>query len=50
MSDQMSHWDRLHEQQRFRPVYPNEHVVRFRMASRNVLDGLRPTRFLDIGT
>jgi SAM-dependent methyltransferase len=50
MSDRISHWDRLHEQQRFRPVYPSEHVVRFLMASRSVFDGQSPPRFLDIGT
>jgi ubiquinone/menaquinone biosynthesis C-methylase UbiE len=49
MFDRMAHWDRLHEQQRFRPVYPSEHVVRFLMASRSVFDEQRPKRFLDIG-
>jgi ubiquinone/menaquinone biosynthesis C-methylase UbiE len=50
MSDPMSHWDHLHKQQRFRPVYPNEHVVRFLVASRSVFDEQSPPRFLDIGT
>jgi SAM-dependent methyltransferase len=49
MSDPMSHWDLLHEQQRFRPVYPNEHVVRFLMASRIAFGTHPPPRFLDIG-
>jgi SAM-dependent methyltransferase len=46
----MAHWDHLHELQRFRPVYPNERVVRFLVASRSVFDEQSPPRFLDIGT
>jgi ubiquinone/menaquinone biosynthesis C-methylase UbiE len=47
MLDAASHWDQLHDQPRFRPVYPNEHVVRFLIASTR--KRLRPLRFLDIG-
>ena len=44
-----SHWNRLYENPRFRPVYPNDQVVRFLMASRGLLERQRPPRFLDIG-
>jgi SAM-dependent methyltransferase len=41
-------WDELHEQRRFRPAYPNEHVVRFLMRHySNQRDEL--LRALDIG-
>jgi SAM-dependent methyltransferase len=45
MFDSASHWDHLHEQPRFRPLYPSDHVVRFLMANRD----LAPGRLLDIG-
>jgi SAM-dependent methyltransferase len=41
-------WDQLHENRRFRPHYPNEHVVRFLMARREENGG--SMRLLDIGT
>jgi ubiquinone/menaquinone biosynthesis C-methylase UbiE len=49
MDDLQSHWDTLHANARFRPFYPNEHVVRFLMALRakNKTSG---ARLLDIGT
>jgi len=40
------HWERLHQDPRFRPRYPNEHVVRFLIANRAAVDS---RRFLDIG-
>ena len=46
--DSISHWDQLHQQPRFRPLYPNDNVVRFLMASRSLLEQ-GPARFLDIG-
>jgi SAM-dependent methyltransferase len=49
MSDSSSHWDALHRQPRFRPVYPNDHVVRFLMTNRELLQTHPPARFLDIG-
>jgi SAM-dependent methyltransferase len=49
MFDSSSHWDQLHEQPRFRPIYPNDHVVRFLMANRELLEKHHPARFLDIG-
>ena len=49
MFDARSHWDQLHEQPRFRPLYPNDHVVRFLMTNRELLEKHRPARFLDIG-
>jgi SAM-dependent methyltransferase len=49
MFDSSSHWDQLHEQPRFRPIYPSDHVVRFLMANRELLEKHRPARFLDIG-
>lgn len=48
MTDASSHWDQLHQNPRFRPQYPNDHVVRFLMGSRGLLEN-RPARFLDIG-
>jgi SAM-dependent methyltransferase len=48
MTDTSSHWDQLHENLRFRPQYPNDHVVRFLMGSRGLLEN-GPARFLDIG-
>ena len=49
MFDSSSHWDHLHENPRFRPIYPNDHVVRFLMSSRELLLKYHPARFLDIG-
>jgi SAM-dependent methyltransferase len=48
MANASSHWDRLHDNPRFRPQYPNDHVVRFLMGSRVLLEN-GPARFLDIG-
>jgi len=48
MTDAWSHWDQLHSNPRFRPQYPNDHVVRFMLGSRSLLEKGR-TRFLDIG-
>jgi SAM-dependent methyltransferase len=49
MFESSSHWDELHEKPRFRPVYPTDHVVRFLMANRDLLEKHQPARFLDIG-
>jgi len=49
MFDSTSHWDGLHEEPRFRPAYPNDHVVRFLMTNRELLEKHKPARFLDIG-
>ena len=49
MFDSSSHWDHLHEEPRFRPIYPNDHVVRFLMTNRELLEKHHPARFLDIG-
>lgn len=49
MDDFQSHWDTLHANARFRPVYPNEHVVRFLMALR-AKNGASRSRILDIGS
>jgi SAM-dependent methyltransferase len=49
MSDAAAHWDQLHENPRFRPLYPNENVVRFLIASGKP-SGRATPRFLDIGT
>ncbi len=48
MTDVSSHWDQLHNNPRFRPQYPNDHVVRFLMSSRPLLEN-GGCRFLDIG-
>ena len=42
------HWDNPHRQPRFRPRYPNEHVVRFLMTNfpKEPRDSLRA---LDVG-
>lgn len=45
---QQQHWDALHTQPRFRPRYPNEHVVRFLMANFAPEDRAH-SRVLDIG-
>jgi len=44
-----AHWNQLHDNPRFRPLYPNDHVVRFMMANRALAARSCP-RFLDIGT
>jgi ubiquinone/menaquinone biosynthesis C-methylase UbiE len=49
MHDAASHWNQLHESPRFRPSYPNDHVVRFLIATRGLLSPATPARFLDIG-
>jgi len=49
MHDAASHWDQLHENPRFRPSYPNDHVVRFLIATRGLVSQSTPARFLDIG-
>lgn len=48
MTDTTSRWDQLHANPRFRPLYPNDHVVRFLMGSRGLIKNGR-ARFLDIG-
>lgn len=48
MHDAASHWNHLHESPRFRPTYPNDHVVRFLIATRALIKAT-PARFLDIG-
>jgi ubiquinone/menaquinone biosynthesis C-methylase UbiE len=49
MQDAAAHWDHLHQSPRFRPLYPSDHVVRFVMGSRALLERTRSSRFLDIG-
>src|SRR5205085_10787238 len=46
--DSAAHWDALHEQPRFRPMYPNEQLVRFLMANRAIQSAGR-ARVLDLG-
>jgi SAM-dependent methyltransferase len=46
--DSISHSDHLHQQPRFRLLYPNDNVVRFLMASRSLLKK-SPARFLELG-
>jgi SAM-dependent methyltransferase len=46
--DSISHSDHLHQQPRFRPLYPHDNVVRFLMVSRSLLKK-SPARFLEIG-
>ena len=48
MTDASLHWDQLHKNPRFRPQYPSDHVVRFLMGSRPLLEN-GGARFLDIG-
>lgn len=48
MQDTATHWDHLHQNPRFRPLYPSDHVVRFMMGSRSLL-GKKSPRCLDIG-
>ncbi|HXZ31319.1 MAG TPA: class I SAM-dependent methyltransferase [Terriglobales bacterium] len=50
MRDSSAHWDELHENPRFRPHYPNDHVVRFLMARRTAVENGGSLRLLDIGT
>ena len=49
MSDSSTHWDELHRHPRFRPMYPNDHVVRFLMTNRELQERHHPARFLDVG-
>lgn len=49
MVDARTHWDGLHENPRFRPSYPNDHVVRFLIANRNQANTFQSARCLDIG-
>jgi SAM-dependent methyltransferase len=49
MHDAAAHWNQLHESPRFRPSYPNDHVVRFLIATRGLISQGRPARFLDVG-
>jgi SAM-dependent methyltransferase len=49
MFDSSAHWDQLHEKPRFRPLYPTDHVVRFLMGNRELLEKHYPALFLDIG-
>lgn len=47
--DSAAHWDGLHADPRFRPVYPSEHVVRFLVRARAQFSKQEQSRFLDIG-
>jgi SAM-dependent methyltransferase len=49
MSNAGSHWNELHANPRFRPLYPNEDVVRFLRSSQAQLSSGSQMRFLDIG-
>jgi SAM-dependent methyltransferase len=49
MANVAFHWDQLHQNSRFRPRYPNEHVVRFLMAHKAAVENIGARRFLDIG-
>jgi len=49
MSNPAIDWDRLHENSRFRPRYPNDHVVRFLIANRAAVENSATRRLLDIG-
>jgi ubiquinone/menaquinone biosynthesis C-methylase UbiE len=49
MDDSQAHWDSLHATARFRPVYPNDHVVRFLVGFRARKKAASPMRLLDIG-
>ncbi|HXY15201.1 MAG TPA: class I SAM-dependent methyltransferase [Terriglobales bacterium] len=50
MTDPAIHWDQLHRDARFRPRYPNDHVVRFLMANKAAFEAAGNKRLLDIGT
>ena len=46
----ISFWEHLHQQPRFRPAYPNEHVVRFLVRNYSpLLEQTESARVLDIG-
>lgn len=47
--DIASHWNHLHNQARFRPIYPSDHAVRFLMANRSIIASDSRPRFLDVG-
>lgn len=49
MNEAGEHWNHLHENSRFRPVYPNDNVIRFLISRCNTLIARRNARFLDIG-
>lgn len=49
MPDQEAHWNSLHQNPRFRPSYPSDHVVRFLKASQAIMKKNDGARFLDIG-
>jgi SAM-dependent methyltransferase len=49
MFDSSSHWNELHQNPRFRPIYPTDHVIRFLMTNRELLEKHHPARFVDIG-
>ena len=50
MPDSVAHWNQLHANPRFRPLYPSEDVVRFLMPLRAQLPVQTQCRLLDIGT
>ncbi|MGH9516581.1 MAG: class I SAM-dependent methyltransferase [Terriglobales bacterium] len=50
MTDSAAHWNELHANPRFRPLYPSEDVVRFLMALRAQLPAQKNYRVLDVGT
>ena len=50
MSDDLSHWNRLHGNPRFCPRYPNDNVVRFLISGPTGAGKGTLPRFLDIGT
>jgi SAM-dependent methyltransferase len=47
--DSAAHWDGLHADPRFRPVYASEHVVRFLVRARAPFPKQSQLLFLDIG-
>lgn len=49
MQNPLDHWDHLHQNPRFRPAYPSDHVVRFMMASRPPSERRGYARFRDVG-
>lgn len=50
MSSSITHWNDLHHNPRFRPIYPNEDVVRFLLATSGQQKDHGQLRLLDIGT
>jgi SAM-dependent methyltransferase len=50
VTDSAAHWNELHANPRFRPLYPSEDVVRFLIALRAQLPAQTQYRLLDIGT